>query len=127
MQIRRGHVLVVEDDPSIRQLLRELLESEGFEASATGAGSEACELLGRERFDAILLDVRLADMHAAEFIRTCPALLEGRLPIVLMSAAPEDLDVPRSTGVVAYIAKPFDLDDVVRALSEAVSLEQAAI
>ncbi|CAN5177018.1 hypothetical protein BH18CHL2_BH18CHL2_05660 [soil metagenome] len=118
-------VVVVEDDSSIRSLLSELLESEGFRVFGTATGAGACREIARELPGAILLDRRLADMKAAEFLAMCPALATGRVPIVLMSAAAEDVTIPRSTGVVAYIAKPFDLDDVVRQVRAATSLERA--
>ena len=117
--------MVVEDDSSIRHLLHELLESEGYAVFGTPSGAEACEEITRELPDAILLDMRLADMKATEFLARCPALDTARPPIVMMSAASEDVDVPRSAGVVAYIPKPFDLDEVVRVVGAAIAMEPA--
>jgi two-component system, OmpR family, response regulator len=118
-------VVVVEDDSSIRSLLSELLESEGFRVFGTATGSGACSEITRELPAAILLDMRLADMKASEFLATCPGLAGGQVPIVLMSAGAEDVNIPRSAGVVAYIAKPFDLEDVLRQIRRATSLERA--
>jgi DNA-binding response OmpR family regulator len=109
-------LLIVDDDPFIRHLMRDLF-SEGFEVTLVSGGSEALEVLAKQPFDAVLLDMMMADLSGLavlERIRQTPAYAD--LPVILMSARSAGPDVVRGLelGASDYITKPVDIP-VVRA------------
>ena len=108
-----ARILVVEDDPAIAQLLRLMLEDEGYEVSATRNPAEVVEAVVPPP-DLVLLDLRLSGIDGGEVCRR----LKGRdatrnLPVVLVSADPHVARVADACGADAFLAKPFDLDDAL--------------
>jgi CheY-like chemotaxis protein len=126
-------VLVVDDEPSIRQLLADLLEGEGYLVTEAVNGRSALELLRRERTDAIVLDLMMPFIDGREFVRQYYAQSRGRpAPILLTSASPTLPQIAAQLGafgVQAHIAKPFDvfrLLDAVAHLTEPTEVLAAA-
>lgn len=108
-----ARILVVEDDPAIAQLLRLMLEDEGYEVSATRNPAEVLAAAVPPP-DLVLLDLRLSGIDGGEVCRR----LKGRdatrnLPVVLVSADPHVAGVANACGADAFLAKPFDLDDAL--------------
>jgi CheY-like chemotaxis protein len=108
-------ILVVEDDPSVRELICTLLESEGYSVVGAENGRVGLEKLrGMPRPGLIVLDLMMPVMNGAEFLaalRADPAL--GDLPVLLISAYDEHArDV---TGIVGYLRKPVSLDRLLEA------------
>lgn len=104
-------ILVVEDNEPLRESLVEQLRlHEEFETAEAATGALALELAERERFDLVLLDVRLPDMDGREVCR----LLRRRgftAPVVILTAAGADADaiLGLDSGANDYVAKPFRL------------------
>lgn len=114
---RVPHVLVVDDDPTIRALLVQALVDDGHEADAAADGAEALVKVRAREPDMILLDLMMPGMSGADFVRACDADARCRdVPIVILSAA-YDLTVQaaelRQLGVRVALAKPFDVDAVL--------------
>jgi CheY-like chemotaxis protein len=111
--IRR--VLLVEDDPAVREALRTLLVRVGFQVVSASNGVEAWELLGRgPRFAAILVDLytpRMTGHDLVARVRRTPRLCE--VPIIAMSGA-RGPDVPATE---AFLEKPFSREQLVDALA----------
>ncbi len=104
-------VLVVDDDPSIRDLLTTALEEDGFAVSTAANGREALRCIGVEEPALVLLDRRMPVMSGPELLATLRAA-DLTVPVVLMSAdAPDAADGGAATAD-AILRKPFDLDDV---------------
>jgi len=104
-------VLVVEDDNAIRTTIVEFLEFEGYSVGSASNGREAIEVVSQGTPRVILVDVRMPVMNGVEFART----LRDRnitIPLVVMTAAPEDRHWAASMGAVTFLAKPFDLVDL---------------
>jgi CheY-like chemotaxis protein len=101
-------ILVVDDEPSIRDLIVAVLEEEGYAARSAETGFQAIELVAAVRPDLVLLDMMMPQMDGQETMRRMRQMPEGKeLPVVVMSAA---VTADRLTdGVAAFIAKPFDL------------------
>jgi two-component system, chemotaxis family, chemotaxis protein CheY len=116
--VHRCTVLVVDDDPEMRELLRVALMPEGYEVAAAPNGREALHYL-RSNADAciILLDLMLPVMDGAHF-RT--AQLRDRslawIPLIVMSAAVDADRRARELGARRLLRKPLDLDEVKQAL-----------
>ena len=113
-------ILIVDDDHALRSILTEQLSVDGeFTAAEAGsvAEAEAVMLGGRNRFDAIILDVGLPDGDGRDL---CARLRrEGvKIPIVILTGSDEEHDVVRGldSGANDYIAKPFRLAELLARL-----------
>ena len=105
-------VLVVDDEPGIRELVVEVLRDEGYATVAAENGRMALEVLAREGPDLVLMDVMMPGMDGRAAVREMRARPDlPRPPVILMSAAarPEHLE----PGVAAFLPKPFDLGDLL--------------
>jgi CheY-like chemotaxis protein len=113
----RGHVLVADDDISIRSAMVDALEHFGYRAEAVESAELAVERAARGRYSHILLDVRMGSMGGAaagEMI----SRLDPRAVIVYVTAHPVDLfasDNP-NVGPALVLRKPFDLNELERVL-----------
>jgi DNA-binding response OmpR family regulator len=107
-----GPILVVEDDPSLLAAVSEALEDEGYEVVAVGHGRAALEAILRRRPALVLLDMRLPIMNGWDVARELRA--RGiALPIVVMTAAQDAAAWAAEIGAAGYLAKPFDLLDLL--------------
>jgi DNA-binding response OmpR family regulator len=111
-------ILVVEDDPSIRQILGAVLSANGYSIVTAATGTEALEVHARERPDLMLVDIELPSKSGREVCQHIKKM-GGRdaIPIVLMSAAYADPEHVQSLGkdvhADGYLPKPFNLKQVV--------------
>jgi len=104
-------ILIVDDDPALRHSLAEQLEQHGeFSAVECDAAMEALATAGRERFDAILLDIGLPDMDGRELCRRMRGAGVSA-PIVMLTAADSETDTVTGldAGANDYVTKPFRL------------------
>ena len=115
-----GNVLIVEDDPEVRDLLRQLLSTAGFYAVAAQDGLEALHLLRTVRHrepDApclVLLDLMMPRLGGNEFRRAQlgdPTV--AHIPIAVISGATDLEQRAEAMGAVATLAKPLDIDVVM--------------
>jgi CheY-like chemotaxis protein len=116
-----SRVLVVDDEPAIRETLSDLLEEEGFVVTRARDGLEALHLVESRTFDVVLSDVKMPRLDGASMARQ----LRRRgfpIPIVLMSAVYADVDL---VGI-SFIPKPFDFDVLLRRVREAVASGRSA-
>ena len=120
MPISAGNVLIVEDDPEVREMLTQLLTSEGFYAVGAEDGLEALHLLRTVRHrspDApclVLLDLKMPRLGGGEFRRAQlgdPTVAD--VPIAVMSGAVDLEQRAAAMGAVASIAKPLDIDHLI--------------
>jgi two-component system, chemotaxis family, chemotaxis protein CheY len=108
------HVLVVDDDPDILDALSEILEAEGFRITRARNGQEALERLQADVPELILLDLMMPVMDGWEFarrMRSEPSLPDR--PIIVLSADRNVAGKAREIGAVGYLAKPFELMDLL--------------
>jgi DNA-binding response OmpR family regulator len=114
----RGRLLVVDDDPEMRCLLTEFLQGEGFEIDQAADGSEALHVARREALDGIVLDKNLPDASGLDILPRLRSLHPGA-PVVLITAFGDSRTRQRavSRGASVVLFKPFDLDDLLRAVS----------
>jgi len=106
-------ILVVEDDPAIRDLLAELLAMFAYRTDTAENGAVGLERMAEAVPDAVLLDMMMPVMDGPAFIAACqrnPAW--AAVPIILMTAA-VDFAISRDLPVQAIVRKPFDADDVL--------------
>ena len=108
------HILIVEDETIIRSALRRLLERNQYEVSEAGSVQEAQERFSIASFDLIVSDLRLPGAPGTELIK----LGEGKPVLIMTSYASLRSAVDSmKMGAVDYIAKPFDHDEMLQAVS----------
>ncbi|MBO0830269.1 MAG: response regulator [Streptosporangiales bacterium] len=116
MEQRAGRVLVVDDDPVIRQLIAVNLELEGFEVVEAEDGEDGIAKAIESRPDVVTLDVmtpRMDGWVAALRLRGDPRTSDVRIVIVTARAQRSDQERGRQVGVDAYICKPFDPQELI--------------
>ncbi len=118
-------VLIVDDEPGLRQSLGLLLSDAGYEVAAESDGKTALERATGEAFDMILCDVRMPHLDGLSFLRAYRAA-GGEALVVMMSAyGAEDAAIEAmKEGAYDYIAKPFRPDEVILTLRKAAEREQ---
>ena len=116
----RPTVLVVDDDPGIRELVAAVLEDEGYAPRHAADGLAALEEVASSPVDLVLSDVMMPRLDGVGLVRR---LRDGghRVPVVLMSAASAGVDAPD----VPFLPKPFDLDGLLGVIAGALAAEAA--
>lgn len=106
-------ILLVEDDGDISMVEEAYLQAAGFETEIVADGDKVSDLLEREKFDLILLDVMLPGKDGYEICREIRDRVD--IPILMVTARTESVDKIRGFGLGAddYIAKPFDPAELV--------------
>ncbi|MDP9021967.1 MAG: response regulator [Actinomycetota bacterium] len=112
-----GRAIVVDDDPSIRSLVRLTLEMEGYAVDVACDGQSALDLVRTREPDLVVLDIMMPAMDGATVARTIrsdPAY--DHVAIVFLSALVTDDHVWDGwrTGADSYVTKPFDIDHLMR-------------
>ncbi|MEW6671283.1 MAG: response regulator [Thermodesulfobacteriota bacterium] len=103
-------VLTVDDSPSVRKLVEFTLKAKGFGVNSAGNGLEALELMAKERFDAVILDINMPQMNGLEFLQKIRAdNTFAAIPVIMLTTEGQDEDKDKaiSLGATAYIVKPF--------------------
>jgi len=107
-----ARILVVEDDPQIRQLTTEILELADFDVTSVANGQEALDELERATPAAMLLDVQLPVLTGWEVARRLQA--QGRhVPTVVMTGRVDARRCCAEVGAESCLAKPFDLETLL--------------
>jgi CheY-like chemotaxis protein len=114
-------VLVVDDDPSICEMVELLLADEGCDVQVRSHGEEALEVLCHWSVDVIVLDLHLPGMDPTEFLATCRQQVARGTPVILLSAAANLDEHAARLGVSGALAKPFDVDNLCSAIRQIVS------
>ena len=109
----RAKLLVVDDEPQIRRLLRATLDRAGYAVSEASNGREALNLLAIERPELVLLDLGLPDRDGLELV---PLIARsGETSVIILSAreATEDKVAALDLGAVDFVTKPFDSEELL--------------
>jgi two-component system, OmpR family, response regulator MprA len=109
------HVLVVDDDSNIRAIIAEALEREGYDVETASNGAEALEAIQRQEPSTILLDMHMPVLDGWGVASTLQQL-GLRVPTLVMTAAATARKQADEIAAAGFLAKPFDLDDLVRAV-----------
>src|ERR1041384_1283795 len=114
-----SYVLFVDDDPAIRGLVGDALREEGYSVDLAAHGREALEAMRARRPATVVLDLMMPIMDGFSFIEACHSeQLCDDVPIVVISAVHDALQRINELPIHACIAKPFDLDDLVRTVGQ---------
>ncbi len=121
-----ARILLVEDDPSIREVTALGLSGAGFDVTTAADGAEALDRWRAERPDLVLLDVMLPRLDGLEVLRAIRR--EATTPVVMLTARADTIDVVvgLESGADDYVRKPFEMPELVARVRAALRRHQAA-
>ena len=117
-----GPILIIEDIPSVRELLEATLRYKGYQVLSAANGIDALEIVKKELPILIITDIlmpKLDGFALAQQMRTQPRT--AKVPIIIISAtyiAPEDKDFALKLGIARFIEKPIDTEDFLLTVAE---------
>ena len=119
------HILIVEDDPRLAEMVAEYLGEAGFRVAVAARGAVALERLARETYDAIVLDLMLPDMDGLEVCRQLRA--KSDTPVLMLTARGDAMDrvVGLELGADDYLPKPFEPRELLARLRAILRRRQA--
>jgi DNA-binding NtrC family response regulator len=116
------HLLIVEDDPEMRDLLRKVLEKEGYRVSVSSDGHQALTALDRETFDLIVTDMLMPCDGGLELLETVHRT-HPSLPVIIVTAFGDWHSYSRALelGAAAFISKPLRMSELIAAVHAALA------
>ncbi|WP_312133458.1 two-component system response regulator GlrR [Leclercia sp.] len=122
---KTAHLLMVDDDPGLLKLLGMRLVSEGYSIVTAESGQEGLKVLGREKIDLVISDLRMDEMDGMQLFTEIQKLQPG-MPVIILTAHGSIPDAVAATqqGVFSFLTKPVDKDALYKAIDDA--LEHAA-
>ena len=127
--MKRSRVLIVDDEPGIRNSLKGVLEDEGFDAFLAGSGEQCLEELGRERHELVLLDIWLPGIDGMETLARIGEIPSADRPAVVMISGHGNIETAvRATKLGAFdvLEKPLTIDKVVVVARNAIQQRRLA-
>lgn len=122
-----NHILIIDDEPEIRESLQEILKEESYAVASTATGAEALTLLRDAAFDVVLLDIWLPDQDGLDVLRDIQALeLESRPEVVIISGHGTIEAAVKATklGAFDFLEKPLSLDRTLIVVKNAFQARQ---
>ncbi len=115
-----GTILVVDDDPQLRQSFEKLLTEEGHTVWTAATGEAALTMVQNQLPDLVIMDVRMPGMSGLEAFQAIHRI-EPRLPVIIMTAygTTETAIEATKLGAFDYVLKPFDIPDILSLISQA--------
>jgi DNA-binding response OmpR family regulator len=112
-------ILVIDDDPSVRALVTDSLEFEGYEVCMAEDGFAGLRAIEAHKPDCVLLDVMMPGLDGHQVLQRIRSAEQGSaLPVVMLTAYSDDATAWQAwtEGVDYFLAKPFDADELLRYL-----------
>ena len=113
MSVSPAKILVVDDEPQIRRVLRASLSAHGYVVSDARSGEESLLKIREERFDLILLDVNMPGMGGLEACRQIRAVSEAAIIMLTVRNAEQDKVAGLDAGADDYVTKPFGMTELL--------------
>ena len=117
-------ILVVDDEPAVREALRAGLEFEGYQVTVASDGLGALEQIAKAMPDGMVLDVMMPRMDGWETaiqLRRSPGTAHIKVVLITARAQEDDKTHGARVGADAYLTKPFDPDEMIRVVRELVA------
>ena len=121
MGSKQKKILVVDDEPDILEFLQELLEQEGYTVSITDKAEYVEKLHAGGLPDLILIDVLLSGKDGRKIVKQLKSQEATKhVPVIMFSAHPSAEETARAAGADDFVAKPFELDEVLAKIAKLV-------
>jgi CheY-like chemotaxis protein len=120
---RRPTILIADDEPAIRETAGYILESEGYDVLLAANGEEAIAMIRSRRPAAVLLDIEMPrkdGLAVCREVKTDPLLRATHVILLTARGQKKDEAEGLAAGADAYLTKPFDDEEILRRLAEAV-------
>jgi len=116
------HILVVDDELSMREFLKILLEKEGYSVSLAPEAATALKTVAKETVDLVITDIRMPGMSGLDLLAELKQRLPD-LPVIMITAfaSPDDAVLAMKNGAFDYITKPFNVDEIKGVIKAATS------
>jgi len=120
-----ARILVIDDEDSVRKILYQMLKAKGYEVVVASNGEEGIERFKEEPFDLVFTDLGMPKMSGWEVGRALKGI-NPKVPIALITGWGVELnkDKMKESGIDLVVSKPFNFDQVVRLVSEAMELKE---
>ncbi|GAB4342743.1 MAG: sigma-54 dependent transcriptional regulator [Desulfobulbaceae bacterium] len=117
-----SHILIVDDELSMREFLKILLEKDGHTVTTAADAKDALSTASREHIDLVVSDIRMPGMTGLELLAELKKD-NPDLPVIMITAfaSPEDAVIAMKNGAFDYITKPFKVDEIKRVIHSATS------
>ena len=117
------HILIVDDELSMRELLEYMLKREGYRVDCAENGRKAVALVGQNNYDLLLCDIRLGDISGLDVLRACKKHHPGTVVIMISAYASTEIAVEAmNEGAYDYVPKPFNKDELLETVAKALKL-----
>ena len=118
------HILVVDDELSMRELLEVLLIREGYKISCAENGGKAISMIEKTDFDLLLCDIRLGDITGLDVLRASKKKNQNTVVIMISAYATTETAVEAmNEGAYDYVPKPFENEELIQTIANALALK----
>jgi excisionase family DNA binding protein len=113
-----GTILVVDDDPMIQEILRSIIENQQYTVFVAGTGEQALELIVRQHYDLIFLDLKLPGISGAELLETIKQKDKESMVVIVTAFGDDPIALKAmSLGPLLMVRKPFREKDILEVLN----------
>ena len=119
-------ILLVEDEPPVRRLLKRILSSESAKILTAGSGAQALQIAVRTAVDLVILDVKLPDMSGTEVLRQLRDI-DANVAVIMVTGhgSAGTVRAAMEMGAFDYLTKPFSTEEMSRVVREALASRRA--
>jgi two-component system response regulator PilR (NtrC family) len=118
-----SHILVVDDEISMRELLEYMLNKEGYQVTCAEDGLKAIRLLEKNQYDLLLCDIKLGDISGLDVLRASKKSNQDTVVILISAYASTETAVEAmNEGAYDYVPKPFDKDELLHTVAKALDI-----
>ena len=123
MTEKKSHILVVDDELSMRELLELMLNREGYQVTCAEDGRKAIRLLEKNQYDLLLCDIKLGDISGLDVLRASQKGSQDTVVILISAYASTETAVEAmNEGAYDYVPKPFDKDELLQTVAKALDI-----
>ena len=123
MTAKTSHILVVDDELSMRELLEYMLNREGYQVTCAEDGRKAIKLLEKNQYDLLLCDIKLGDISGLDVLRASKKSSQDTVVILISAYASTETAVEAmNEGAYDYVPKPFDKDELLQTVAKALDI-----
>ena len=124
---KKSHILIIEDDTTMRDNLKDILSDDGYIITGAGLAHTAREKLKKHSYDVIMLDLKLPDISGNELIKELKQT-HNEIPVIVFTgyASLESAIFAMNEGAFAYLQKPLNIDELKITLKKALRMQQLA-
>lgn len=119
MNDNQKHILVVDDDHGITDVIKIILEEQGFKVSVSLGSDQVDDLINKNKPNLLLLDILMYGTSGPEIVKLLRSKINTKdIPIILMSASENTKKIAKTVGANGYLEKPFNINYLVEMVNK---------